>query len=428
MVGKKGFIHVVEAVLVSVIAISMFLFIVEPFSISEDWSQVKMEKTAEDVLLSLDKNGTLEHIMEYNRSNIQERVDSVIGHRAGLEYNIRTENAYKNKIRIGFNCTECDVRDEQLKIERKLKPPYVNGREIDLQVFSFHWQNLTRYDIDVVLLNGKEQTSLARSHSSKVQRFLSGGNGIVEYSNLENNDLGNFRRDVFGLEDGQDSTDDIEFSNSQDVGKKNYEPYKLFYGVASVANVSGGPDTWDGKWTVREEDLKVELEDVSEGYNISINQTTCDNCKVGETFQMDGNEFTIEGVGDTEDVIYGDQMLIWIRHEKQPQDYYFKNFVNGPEDGDIAANSSKTVLETSDGNEAAFVINDDIGRSAWVSRGSGDDVKAVLTSAVIWSAGEGWWNYLKSPGDDSVTVSHFVSKNGEMYKTHKVVMTMWNIY
>ncbi|MFB6216281.1 MAG: hypothetical protein ABEJ72_04835, partial [Candidatus Aenigmatarchaeota archaeon] len=336
--------------------------------------------------------------------------------------------AYKNRIRVGFNCTECDVRTERNRIRRMLKPPHLNGRTLKIQVFPFSWENMSKYSIDTIVLNGKDQTGLARDHRDMVERFLKSGGGLVEYSNLRSGDINSFRRDVFGLEAGDTSTEEIEFVNRENVTRMNYEPSKLFYGVASIVNVSGGPNTWDGTWTLWNNRIDVRVEDVANGYTVTVNETSCVDCSVGDTFSLNGYNFTVERIGTVDSTVYGDQMMVWLRHENRPQEYSFNNFVDGPEDGDISAEVSRTVLSTEDGNEAAFVVSKKFGRASWVSRGRGDDVRSVLTTAVVWSSGEGWWNFLKSPGSKSVTVKRFVSKNGEIYKTYRVVMTLWSIY
>lgn len=420
MVSESGFIHVVEAVLVSVIAVSMLVLVFQPVRITEDWERAGLKNTGEDILSSLEKNGTLEDIMEYNRTEIQNIFQEILGGKRSIQYNLRTENAYKNKIRVGYNCTGCDVKSERREIQKILKPPILNGRMITFNVFPFNWRNLSSYRIDVVFLNGDGQLSLAKSYNSTLKRFLSRGGGAVEYVDLENNEIDDFQENIFGLETGSGSGEELNFSNRNDVSKLNYDPSKVFYGVASVANTSGG----EGWWRIRGKKFKVEVVEDGDSYNVTVNETICVDCKAGDTFNISEYNFTIEEAGTVEGGVYRGDVLVWFRHHPG---YDFTNFVDGSE-GDISGGDTKAVLETKDGNEAGYVINSSRGRAAWVSRGGGDDVKGLVTSAVVWGAGEGWWNFLRSPGEDSVTVSHFVSKNGEIYKTYKVVLTLWSIY
>lgn len=441
MVKNKGFIHIVEAVLISMIIVSMIPALLQPVSFEENWGRIRLKKTGRDILKTLDQSGELDRIMSFNSTEVRQILEGG-GNRRGIlqqrgdliQYGVRTENAYKNTIRVGFNCTGgCDPDAEKNRIERILAPTWFNGRFIKFQVFPFNWKkfqgNNQYYDIDVIFLNGDDQVDEAENYwgggNSKIKTFLERGNGIVEYVNLTSADMNTFQENVFGLAGSSTGgTGDLEFVNRDDTTKPNYEPSKIFYGTGSFANDT---QSAEGNWTVRGEKHNITVEKVSDGYNVTISDGTthCEDCKEGDSFPMGGYDFTIDKVKEMETGPYGGEYVVWFRHG---EGYEFSNFV---EDGDIKPINDewdRAVLEVPSRQEAGFVVNESLGKVAWISKGGSDDVKGLVQAGVIWSAGKGWWNVLRSPGRDAVSVSRFGINQQEVYEPYRVVLNLWYIY
>lgn len=445
MVGRKGFIHVVEAVLISVVAIALIPSLLRGVHIKEKWTRTNLERMGEDILTSLHKSGELEKIMSYNRTEVRrlfeggENSEGVLGARSNfIQYNMKTEHAYKSRIWVGFNCTGCDPAQKKREIQKILKPVWLNGRFIRFHVFPFSWNNFTgaekNYKINVIFLKGDEQAEQAKNCwgnsdcKDGLKNHLSRGNGIVEYADLGGIDpSSDFQSEVFGLANGSSGSENLTFANRANVSKPNYEPSKLFYGVGSSANTSGMTNT--GKWTIWKTDYNVTVEDVSDGYNVTVSdgQTYCDNCKVGENFSINNNEFVVEKVKEMESGIWSGQTLVWFRHLEEPEKYKFVNFVGGKNVKPANDEWSRSVLNVTD-SESGFIINESSGRTAWVSQGRGDDVKGLVQSAVIWSAERGKWNFLRSPGRGAVTARQYVVNSREIYEPYEVILTLWYIY
>lgn len=442
MVGRKGFIHIIEAVLISAVAIAMIpslLYSVQP---GEEWTRTNLKETGRDLLASMNRKGQLKQIMSYNRSEIEEifegntSYEGILARRGKfIQYNLRTENAYKNQIRVGFNCTGCDVSEEERKIESILKPVWLNGRFVNFRLIPFSWEKFTgkvkNYDLNVIFLKGQDQVDQASDYwgTAKIENHLSGGRGIVEYVNLTSGEVNGFQEKVFGLTSGSSSSQNLVFRNRDNTSRPNYEPSKLFYGTASSAVTSGG-NTKYGNWTLWNTKYGVNITD-GNGDNKYMDEKVCisgvSECKgVGSYFNLNGHEFMVEKIKEMKGGMFAGDVLIWFRHNES---YEFYNFVEGGNNGNITSYKSyKNVLETQDGNEAGFVVNGSIGRTAWISGGNGDDVKGLVQSAVIWSAGKGWWNFLRSPGTGGVRTSRFAVNNKEIYEPYQVILTLWYIY
>lgn len=421
MVGKKGFIHVIEAVLVSILAISTLPYLMQTSSSGSDWEEIQLRKTGEDILISLEKSGQLKNISNYNQSETQNLINSILGERSNsIQYNLKEVDSYRKSIRIGFNCTSCNIEDERKRIYDIFTPIWLNGRLIEFQISEFSWdrfqerQMVSGRKFDLIFINSEEQAT--NVNQTKLEKHIAKGGGVVEYADISdpNQDLQN---EIFGLEDGPTGTQNMTFKNRGEPEKQNYDPGKLFYGTGSTVLCSGSGSEWQGSWDVRGESHEVNVTDSGSFYSVEIGPHN--NLIEGDSFTVDSYNFTLERVQVKDEGYYQDKSMVWIRHEKE---YDFQDF---SDDGVESVHQNGTVL--SDGTESGMVVNK-ANRAAWVSKGSGDDVKGLVQSAALWTTKGEQWKFLRSPSSNSVQINYFTARKEEIYEPYKVVMNLWYIY
>ncbi|MFP4045793.1 MAG: hypothetical protein ACLFS3_01920 [Candidatus Aenigmatarchaeota archaeon] len=419
MVSEKGFIHVIEAVLVSVLAISMLPYIIQTPGSGSDWEEVRLRKTGNDILVSLEKSDQIQNISTYNQTEIGELFNGILGERTdSIQYNIKERNSYRESIRIGFNCTSCDPDKFKESLLDTFTPVWLNGRPIEFQIFEFDWDDfkgedtLARQEFDLVLINGSDQ--MDNVNQTKLEKHISEGGGVIEYAEVENVNS-NLQQEIFGLDSTSEGSSDMVFTERNEPRKQNYEPGKIFYGTGSTVIASDEGDQWRGTWTMRGNSYSV---------NVSLEPCTVDigshnGLEEGDNFTTGGYNFTLEKVRSPESGYYENKVLVWIRHKNG---YEFNDFSN---QGITSLHENGTVLENED--EAGMVVNE-ANRAAWIAPAPGDDIEGLLQAAAIWATKGEQWQFQRSPGRKSVQASHFTARHGEIYEPYEVVINLWYIY
>lgn len=236
----KGFVHIVEVVIVSLMAVLSVPFLLNPLKGDVDWADARLAVAGKDILETLDNindggESYLQNIMSKNASEITSKIDEIMGPRRTMGFGMRTFGAYKNIIRVGFNCTSCVSEDVSGEIATHLTPADVNGRNITFSVFPFQYENIDRLDVDVILIYNNP--SQHEPFESRVRNHLSRGRGVVEFSDLSGANA--FQQGIFSLSPGGPPVTggNQTFVNNDSVAKQGYEIQKIYYGVSDQQRV-----------------------------------------------------------------------------------------------------------------------------------------------------------------------------------------------
>ena len=437
---KKGFIHMVEIILVSLIVIISLPVLLYPFGEVVDWENTILTNNGRDFISISDKIGSsdesfIQNIMEKNQTQIIEKFEEILGNRSKtINYGIVSEGPIKNEIRVGFNCTGTGCNETMKNyLRRILRPAYVNGRTVEFEVIDFSFHEMERYDFDVIFLNDTDQMEMADLYIDQIKNFLSDGGGIIEFVSTGEvnrswyNGNDQIQSEVFGVRTGGGGgTGNISFKNSNDPTLPNYEIQKYFYGVGSYIdlNFSGHGD------------LSVWNED----HPIKIDTINCDSIDIDTVLSSPGYErnnlaeddwFTItsgEVYNFSIDKIDENCSYVMINFEREPNHYKFINITPlEPPVRTIDANENRVLLECSAGRDVS-IVNSTSGRAIWIIYGEGDDYNALLRSAVMWAAEKKWWSVLRTVSGEQMKVSYFVSQGEEFHEPYWIEMNMWYIY
>ncbi len=438
---KKGVVHILEAILVSLTFLITVPILLYPSLARTDWSYAQLNLMGQDLMASLDKiienkESFLQNIMEINatelKNSINEKFDWI--KRKKINYGIKSLGAIKNEIRVGFNCTSCDTNEEVNEIENILKPSYVNGRFVYFRVFPFSYDNFQRYDIDVLLIMGGEQRNEANNRINDLKQLSEKGVGFVGFYNISS--LDQIENYIFGLSSLSGSNNgNLTFVNSFDAIKPNYEIQKYFYGIGINENftykLNENDETfmilWENNYLVRRND--TDSDGIYDALDIDTNHDGSYELfgkKEGEWFIINnGNDFNF-----TIEKIDPEGNFFTLNFERKPE-YVFDDFLK---DDTIRVTSDKSenyvVLKNQYG-EAGLVINgtrNSPWRSVWISNGKGDDINALVKSAIVWASEKKWWNVLRTVSGSYSKISYFVSQGEEFHEPYWIEMNLWHIY
>ncbi|MFB6088408.1 MAG: hypothetical protein ABEK36_01365 [Candidatus Aenigmatarchaeota archaeon] len=422
--SKKGFIYLFEIVIVSVILIVSIPYIIPPFEGEVDWSRAKLTLTGKDMLQVLEEEGYLENIMNDNSSSVNDHVRTILGKdKNTIGFNIKSEGAYKKQIRVACNCTT----SERIELQSILTPTYLNGRMMDFNVFGFNFEDLEDLDMDVIFLHeNNDLTAIEGGYISDLKRKINEGVGIVEFVNLTDPLISNTedtQKKIFGIESNSKTSGTLAFRNKDNASKMNYKLSEMFTGVDSDVFLSGIRreewHIWNKKYNVSTWDS-----DGDGDYEVNVSNDTLAGYEYvaleeGDKFTIDTTEFSVEKImKDGTTVTFN-----------MPKDYEFHNFVSGdaayPTDNDL----DRIALQSPDGKPAVIVNRTrNKGRTVWISRGRGDDVRGLVKAGVVWASRRGWWNILKSVSGEKIRVRRFVSQGDEVYEPYNVLMELWYLY
>ncbi|RLJ03061.1 MAG: hypothetical protein DRP11_01845, partial [Candidatus Aenigmatarchaeota archaeon] len=410
--------------------------------------KAKLLRYGEDILAVMDKDGTLEKLMELNETEIDDEIDDIIGSKTRIGYSLKTMGTFKNQIRVGYNCTVgCDtstgIENEGAKIKDILGSGYLNGRKIEFFVFPFSYSNFSSYQMDVIFINGEEQLEPAIDNVDLLKTYIKRGYGIVEYVNLTAQNFNsppkrNFQKEIFGVADTAPNPSglcggircNLTFSNRIDPTSKNFYIGKIFYGISMDVNTATGNTDWrTGTWKLWWREYGVNISRTGSDFDKVQIDTDRDGLFDDEVKYQEGDTFSLDGFNFRVDKIKEDGYVVWF--DPLPE-YKIINFAYG----DVAnfEESSEQVVMNTSLRQTAVILNqsnENYGRAVWVSRGSDDpedDIRAIVKSAVLWAAGEGWWNLPRSFSEERVNVRYFFSGGQEVYEPYEVILTLWYLY
>ncbi|GEM_PF-2322455 len=452
MVGNRGFIYIVEVVLVSVVLIVSMGFLLGPLDLEEDWEYVELEKIGESILSSANREQKVEESVFRKTPHLTDRIDDIIystGGRMNLRYSLKAENLYPWKINVGFNCTDggCtngDPVEERITIQQTLDKVWMNNRYIDLEVLridleEFEGDGQEAGKMDVFIARGEEQVTGVDENSGAFKTFVENGGGIVQFSDFDTVENLGIQESIFGIQHAPEENDlsSFEFINREDPKKPNYEPSKLFYGVGSSV-VTEYP-TGDLTKRVGELDLGgFSRYDVTVDKDKKVNIThegdiICELCEEGDSFEAAGEEISIRKIEKRGYGVNRDNVIV---HFDNPRDHTFTSFGDLKSTAKSTEDESLNVLEGDD-NYIMVLNRVGNGKAVWLTEtetGMNDemrnDIKSLLRAGVIWAGPRGEWlkREDRHPRSSFSRTSHFGSFNKDMYEPYKIVMETWYTY
>lgn len=246
----KGFVHVVEIVVVGLVIFVAVLQLTTLTINVADWSRTKNTLLAGDILFSLDALG----VDWFNRTQVSHWIGNVTAG-SNLVYGLRLENAVKPTIAVGCNCTQAEFI---LIKTLYLQPFSVNGRWTTFTVERVHNFSLA-YDV-IIVGSGVGGSNRLSPFEPAVRSYLASGRGIVEFRTFTEAAITGdpVQTSLFGLQwDSRLSpnANPLLFVTSiADPGSPFHGIYRYFYGLPFFEdNFSSGAPSWfvrSGTWTV----------------------------------------------------------------------------------------------------------------------------------------------------------------------------------
>jgi len=228
---RKGFVHVMEMIVVIVMTIfslTQFSYLSIP---QADWERTKLALLGDDILLTLSKK----NINWFDDNAVTSAINKFIEN-SNIAYSIKLTNVIKENINIGCLCDANDM----VGIEEALKPNplLINSERIRFithRIDSINGLFNPAYDLVIIC----HYTDLS-SMKTTVMRYLSLDKGIIELFPLERSDIDSVQKDIFGVvwdsASESSSSDDIRFSTySQRPGTETYTIRKYFLSFPNTA-------------------------------------------------------------------------------------------------------------------------------------------------------------------------------------------------
>ncbi len=235
----KGFMHVVEIILVTLLlffVISQFVFI---RTSSTDWPTTKLSVYGNDVLLSMDRKYT-GHTEWFDESTVKNELDSLLPD--NVIYSLTLRNVIPPEIRV--SCGEC-TPFQFGAIDRALSPFTINGIRVeffrhnypDTDQFGINKSlNVEDYDVAVIMDHDKIDFSYTSPSGSAIRRyavnnFLKAGKGVVIISDIRADPLDEVTKAFFGIDRGSGTatTEDVGFHPGTDsINNEGYYVRKYF--------------------------------------------------------------------------------------------------------------------------------------------------------------------------------------------------------
>jgi hypothetical protein len=256
---KKGFLHVSETIImVMLVFVILFQFITIP-EMRTEWERSKLTLMAYDLMYSMDRQGINWFDADEVKARMAEATPPTMG------FSLTTKQDARPHIRVGCVCdpTNFSIVDQEILTDFDLNGlrRFFTVQRIDPVDLKFSTDN------DVIIFWGHPGISDTTPQDESMRRYLSGGKGIVEVSDLESWMVDKqWHKDVFNLEWVTDSS----YVKSRDASfplfippQEGYDVKKLFYHTpyelspeSSMVgywrmNLGRGDTAWDTSFNAR---------------------------------------------------------------------------------------------------------------------------------------------------------------------------------
>jgi len=226
---KKGFLHIIEIILVSL----LMFFVISQFTylppIKSDWPMTKLYLQGNDIISTLDIKG----VEWSNTEEVITEINTTLP--KNIEYGLKLKNIIKPEIRVGCICNNTEYSD----IFQVLTTPpsmTINGHtikfileQIDTDSPIFSVKN------DVIIIREAAFTNIEGNddYKDEMLAYLSTDRGVIEIVNMNNTRANDeFQNNIFNLKwesSLMPNSNDIEFSTT--FGEYSLKPpiEKYFY-------------------------------------------------------------------------------------------------------------------------------------------------------------------------------------------------------
>ncbi len=228
----KGFMHIVEIIIV---LLAMFVIVVQFVNtpgIDTDWSGVSLSTKVNDMLHSLEAAG----IDWFNGDEVSAAINSTLN-MSNIVYSVKLRNVIKPGIRVGCVCFN---DGEYGQVSGTLQNPAfsINGQDPGFTVENITTDDLP-FDYDVIVVMDRNISY------TNAYKYLADGGGLVEVRDLnlqlagpgENfGDMGYVHQRLFGIafSSSMPSPSEAEIAFNAQAGYPNstyYNIYKYFYHI-----------------------------------------------------------------------------------------------------------------------------------------------------------------------------------------------------
>jgi len=225
---KKGFMHIVEVMLVVVLVFFAFSQFSSIPDTGGEWPKTKLTLLASDSLKMLDAKG----IDWFNGTALAKALTGTIPE--NMIYSIRLQNVIKPVIKIGCLCSDNEFNRSRFM----LSPGWtvINGVNTSFELVQVKsLDEAFSLEYDVTLVNG--YTNLGPAYSA-LRNFVSYDKGVVEIFDRIGEDDANVQANVFGIATGPRASDTTgmifsvsSLQNGRDTNKiyENYVHAPVFY-------------------------------------------------------------------------------------------------------------------------------------------------------------------------------------------------------
>jgi len=192
---RKGFLHVVEALIVIML---VFVVLSQFYSIPRSqhtWSTTKLTMMAQDLLYTMDEKG----VNWFDKDDVNDTLYNVIPDTMG--YSLVTWQTIRPVLKVGCvsayqqNCTDLGIilHDRTVNgIDRDFTVEWILPGSMDFDVGGSHLDN------DVILFWG--YPSINAQQEQNLTEYLRQGNGVVEYANLTDSQIQEqWHKDMFNI-------------------------------------------------------------------------------------------------------------------------------------------------------------------------------------------------------------------------------------
>ncbi len=438
----KGFIHILEIMIVAlVIFLVMALFAYIP-RIETDWARTRLILYGNDLFFSLDSKG----VDWLNKTQVNDSISRLLP--GNLKFDLSVKNAVKPQISLGCACPQgmVNVFDEFLNdlefngVNTSFRLEWINSSDISFPI-----------TLDLVLFL---DMNIPDSKRNELEQYLDHDKGVIEISSLDANIIGYpIQRDILNLgyvQAGVQTNADAGFQETM-PGRDNYKIRKYFShlpfriglapGTAPQGVTSCTNRYVSGLFTFRENSYRLWVTD-----NTTTIPGSCDlalyidmngnsQLEPGEGPFMPGEGFELGGYSFLPREIKWDHTDI-IFQEGPGYEFVFSGLGETVYPRDNA--SEKVLLRRADElygdgrgipvSAINYYIINGKGRAAWLSNSSvhelKSDTKQLIKSLIIWAAGEEYRILERGDKTSPVTLYFYKFLSRDMFQPIEISLTL----
>ena len=173
----KGFVHIVEAIISSIIILTSLSFFLTPVVKQSNWDSSFAEVRAQDAISAAYANGSIQAIVRQNNGTLmRDMMEKLLGQ--STDFTIDIIGIPNPEIYVGCNCSAADVSN----LETDLAPLNFTykGRTIDVRIQPV--SALDPKESDIILFTSADDLNDAYSNAASrnsIEKFLENGGTVM---------------------------------------------------------------------------------------------------------------------------------------------------------------------------------------------------------------------------------------------------------